>query len=243
MNGASVTRRSTGILLASSERAISITLFAPWECPTKTSGPALPAARSFTMSLTAVDHCTCPATSALMPLALSSLARLSMPVENTPNQPRSRSTRGSAASAQLHHSRAMATARQLAPRRKRNASRCSCARTAASGPRCPRRVHAIILAIAPCRFAAGTPLCHMSDVCPIRAGLGSCRTWFLPDLAGSSPDPLLPVVFFRIIARLRLDTRTQQTLMPLVLLLPLVSLAIYLIPIYLLRRKAYARAQ
>src|SRR6516225_2862752 len=66
---------------------------------------------------------------------------------------------------------------------------------------------------------------------------------FVPDLAGSSPDPLLPVVFFRIIARLRLDTRTQQTLMPLVLFLPLVSLAIYLIPIYLLRRKAYARAQ
>ena len=65
----------------------------------------------------------------------------------------------------------------------------------------------------------------------------------MPDLAGSSPDPLLPVVFFRIIARLRLDTRTQQTLMPLVLFLPLVSLAIYLIPIYLLRRKAYARAQ
>ena len=31
--------------------------------------------------------------------------------------------------------------------------------------------------------------------------------------------------------------------MPLVLFLPLVSLAIYLIPIYLLRRKAYARAQ
>src|SRR6266481_1462456 len=66
---------------------------------------------------------------------------------------------------------------------------------------------------------------------------------FVPDLAGSSPDPLLPVVFFRIIARLRLDTRTQQILMPLVLFLPLVSLAIYLIPIYLLRRKAYARAQ
>jgi len=66
---------------------------------------------------------------------------------------------------------------------------------------------------------------------------------FVPDLAGSSPDPLLPVVFFRIIARLRLDTRTQQILMPLVLFLPLVSLVIYLIPIYLLRRKAYARAQ
>ena len=72
----------------------------------------------------------------------------------------------------------------------------------------------------------------------------SCRTWSSQTLAGSSPDPLLPVVFFRIIARLRLeDTRTQQTLMPLVLFLPLVSLAIYLIPIYLLRRKAYARAQ
>jgi hypothetical protein len=66
---------------------------------------------------------------------------------------------------------------------------------------------------------------------------------FVPGLAGSRPDPLLPVVFFRIIARLRLDTRTQQILMPLVLFLPLVSLAIYLIPIWLLRRKAYARAQ
>jgi hypothetical protein len=66
---------------------------------------------------------------------------------------------------------------------------------------------------------------------------------FVPGLAGSRPDPLLPVVFFRIIARLRLDARTQQILMPLVLFLPLVSLAIYLIPICLLRRKAYARAQ
>jgi hypothetical protein len=35
----------------------------------------------------------------------------------------------------------------------------------------------------------------------------------------------------------------QQILMPLILFLPLVSLAIYLIPIYLLRRKTYARTQ
>jgi hypothetical protein len=54
---------------------------------------------------------------------------------------------------------------------------------------------------------------------------------------------LLRVDFFRIIARLRLDTRTQQIRMPLVLILPLVSLVIYLIPIVILRRKAYARAQ
>jgi hypothetical protein len=56
-------------------------------------------------------------------------------------------------------------------------------------------------------------------------------------------DPLLRVDFFRIIARLRLDTLTQQIRMPLVLILPLVSLVIYLIPTMMLRRKAYARAQ
>src|ERR1700745_2130470 len=179
MNGASVTRRSTGILRASSERAMAITLVAPWECPTKTSGPVLPAARSFTMSLSAVDQYTCPATSALMPLALSSLARLSMPVENTPNHPRSRSTRGSAASAQLHHSRASVTARQLAPRRKRDAS---CAGSAAGGPRCPLRVRAIISVIAPCRIPVGTPLCRFSDVRP-----------FVPDLV--VPDLFVPDVF------------------------------------------------
>jgi hypothetical protein len=54
---------------------------------------------------------------------------------------------------------------------------------------------------------------------------------------------LLRVDFFRIIARLRLDTRTQQIRMPLVLILPLVSLVVYVIPIVILRRKAYARAQ
>jgi hypothetical protein len=67
----------------------------------------------------------------------------------------------------------------------------------------------------------------------------------VPDGCFASPflDPLLRVDFFRIIARLRLDTRTQQIRMPLVLILPLVSLVIYLIPIVILRRKAYARAQ
>src|SRR6516164_7398839 len=100
------------------------------------------------------------------------------------------------------------------------------AAVSASGP-CSHLSHC------PCRIAAGTPLCHMSDVCPIRAGLGRvespvrCSRWFFPALSrGCDWTP-----------------RTQQTLMPLVLFLPLVSLAIYLIPIYLLRRKAYARAQ
>ncbi len=37
--------------------------------------------------------------------------------------------------------------------------------------------------------------------------------------------------------------RTEQLLMPLVLFLPLLSLVIYFIPIYLLRRRRYARAQ
>src|SRR5256885_697100 len=55
------------------------------------------------MFVTAVDQYKCPATSAVTPMGLSSSARLSRPVENTPNQPRSRSTLGSAATAPLHH--------------------------------------------------------------------------------------------------------------------------------------------
>src|SRR5215470_11292147 len=225
MNGASVTSRSTGIFCFSSERAISITLFAPCEWPTRTSGPVLPAARSRTISLSAVDQYKWPATWALMPLALSSSARPSMPVENTPNQPRSRSTRGSPAKAGLQHSSAMAAARHLAPSSERNAWRWFCARDGASLPRYPRPIRAIISATAPCCVTAETPF-----------GVDGC-------FASPFLDPLPRVDFFRIIARLRLDTRTQQIRMPLVLLLPLVSLVIYLVPIMILRRKAYARAQ
>jgi hypothetical protein len=51
-------------------------------------------------------------------------------------------------------------------------------------------------------------------------------------------------VFFRIIAGGRSRASTNAAiLMPFVLFLPLISLAIYLIPIYLLRRRTYARAQ
>ena len=69
--------------------------------------------------------------------------------------------------------------------------------------------------------------------------------WFVPNRCWTGPflDPLLRVDFFRIIARLRLNTRTQQIRMPLVLVLPLVSLVIYVIPILILRRKSYARAE
>src|SRR5436190_6030422 len=158
MNGASVTSRSTGIFCFSSERAISITLFAPCEWPTRTTGPVLPAARSRTISLSAVDQYKWPATWALMPLDLSSSARPSMPVENTPNQPRSRSTRGSPAKAGLQHSSAMAAARHLAPSSERNAWRWFCARDGTSLPRYPRPIRAIISATAPCCVTAETPL-------------------------------------------------------------------------------------
>ena len=43
INGESVTRRSTGTLYPSSDRAMSMTLFAPCECPTRTRAPMRPA--------------------------------------------------------------------------------------------------------------------------------------------------------------------------------------------------------
>ena len=54
------------ILCDSSERAISITLFAPCEWPTRTSGPVWPADRSRKISASAVYQFKCPAISALM---------------------------------------------------------------------------------------------------------------------------------------------------------------------------------
>src|SRR5262245_54177590 len=161
MKGASVTKRSTETLCGSSERAMSITLLAPCEWPTRTRALVFPAARSLMISLTAVDQCKCPATSALIPLALSSAARPSMPVENTPNQPRSSSTWGSAASAQLHHSRVTATARNRAANDK--------VRRARAGTAVPRRhrpVRAIISAIAPARSTAVALLRCMRDIAP-----------------------------------------------------------------------------
>src|SRR3954451_9260298 len=90
--GASVTNRSTAILFVSSACAISTTLLAPCEWPTKTSAKPLPEARSLTILDTVDFQDKCPIASALMPLALSSAASSSMPVENTPNQPRRRYT-------------------------------------------------------------------------------------------------------------------------------------------------------
>src|SRR6478672_2107700 len=94
--GASVTNRSTAILFVSSACAISMTLLAPCEWPTKTSAKALPEARSLTILATVDFQDKCPIASAWMPLVFRSAASSSMPVENTPNQPRRRYTRVSA---------------------------------------------------------------------------------------------------------------------------------------------------